>query len=41
MNKKIILITGVGFTVLNRPRAEMLHRVGLGDLLRPRARAEA
>ena len=25
----------VGFTVLDRLRAEMLHRVGLGDLLRP------
>jgi NAD(P)-dependent dehydrogenase (short-subunit alcohol dehydrogenase family) len=28
----------VGFTVLDRMRAEMLHRVGLGDLLKPRAR---
>ena len=27
----------VGFTVLDRMRAEMLHRVGLGDLLKPRA----
>lgn len=27
----------VGFTVLDRVRAEMLHRVGLGDLLKPRA----
>jgi NAD(P)-dependent dehydrogenase (short-subunit alcohol dehydrogenase family) len=26
----------VGFTVLDRVRAEMLHRVGLSDLLRPR-----
>ncbi len=26
----------VGFTVLDRLRAEMLHRVGLGDLLKPR-----
>jgi NAD(P)-dependent dehydrogenase (short-subunit alcohol dehydrogenase family) len=26
----------VGFTVLDRVRAEMLHRVGLGDLLKPR-----
>ena len=26
---------GVGFTVLARPRAEMLHRVELGDLLTP------
>lgn len=26
----------VGFSVLDRLRAEMLHRVGLGDLLRPR-----
>ena len=26
----------VGFTVLDRLRAEMLHRVGLSDLLRPR-----
>jgi len=25
----------VGFTVLERLRAEMLHRVGLGDLLGP------
>jgi len=25
----------VGFTVLDRVRAEMLHRVGLSDLLRP------
>src|SRR5262249_30191745 len=25
----------VGFTVLDRVRAEMLHRVGLGDLLKP------
>jgi len=31
----------VGFTVLDRLRAEMLHRVGLGDLLKPRAHAEA
>jgi len=29
----------VGFTVLDRVRAEMLHRVGLGDLLKPRAQA--
>ena len=29
----------VGFTVLDRLRAEMLHRVGLGDLLKPRGRA--
>lgn len=28
----------VGFTVLDRLRAEMLHRVGLSDLLKPRAR---
>jgi hypothetical protein len=27
----------VGFAVLDRMRAEMLHRVGLGDLLKPRA----
>jgi NAD(P)-dependent dehydrogenase (short-subunit alcohol dehydrogenase family) len=27
----------VGFTVLDRLRAEMLHRVGLSDLLQPRA----
>ena len=27
----------VGFTVLDRVRAEMLYRVGLGDLLKPRA----
>jgi NAD(P)-dependent dehydrogenase (short-subunit alcohol dehydrogenase family) len=27
----------VGFTVLDRVRAEMLHRVGLSDLLKPRA----
>lgn len=27
----------VGFTVLDRLRAEMLHRVGLSDLLKPRA----
>ncbi|PVX85875.1 hypothetical protein C7402_103453 [Paraburkholderia unamae] len=26
----------VGFTVLDRVRAEMLHRVGLSDLLKPR-----
>ena len=26
----------VGFTVLDRLRAEMLHRVGLSDLLKPR-----
>lgn len=26
----------VGFGVLDRLRAEMLHRVGLGDLLAPR-----
>jgi hypothetical protein len=26
----------VGFTVLDRLRAEMLHRVGMGDLLKPR-----
>lgn len=26
----------VGFTVLDRLRAEMLHRVGVGDLLKPR-----
>ncbi|OAF08361.1 oxidoreductase [Bradyrhizobium centrolobii] len=26
----------VGFTVLDRVRAEMLHRVGLGDLLKPK-----
>jgi hypothetical protein len=25
----------VGFTVLDRRRAEMLHRVGLSDLLKP------
>jgi len=25
----------VGFTVLDRLRAEMLHRVGLADLLKP------
>jgi NAD(P)-dependent dehydrogenase (short-subunit alcohol dehydrogenase family) len=31
----------VGFTVLDRLRAEMLHRVGLGDLLKPRVRAGA
>jgi hypothetical protein len=29
----------VGFTVLDRVRAEMLHRVGLGDLLKPRKQA--
>ena len=29
----------VGFAVLDRVRAEMLHRVGLGDLLKPSARA--
>ena len=29
----------VGFTVLDRVRAEMLHRVGLGDLLKPKAQA--
>ena len=29
----------VGFTVLDRLRAEMLHRVGLSDLLKPAARA--
>jgi NAD(P)-dependent dehydrogenase (short-subunit alcohol dehydrogenase family) len=29
----------VGFTVLDRLRAEMLHRVGLSDLLKPRALA--
>jgi NAD(P)-dependent dehydrogenase (short-subunit alcohol dehydrogenase family) len=28
----------VGFTVLDRVRAEMLHRVGLSDLLKPRTR---
>ncbi len=27
----------VGFSVLDRLRAEMLHRVGLSDLLTPRA----
>jgi hypothetical protein len=27
----------VGFTVLDRLRAEMLHRVGLSDVLKPRA----
>jgi hypothetical protein len=27
----------VGFTVLDRVRAEMLHRVGLSDLLKPKA----
>ncbi|MNN38880.1 hypothetical protein D3C81_1528970 [compost metagenome] len=26
----------VGFAVLDRLRAEMLHRVGMGDLLSPR-----
>ena len=26
----------VGFTVLDRVRAEMLHRVGMSDLLKPR-----
>jgi hypothetical protein len=26
----------VGFTVLDRVRSEMLHRVGLSDLLKPR-----
>jgi hypothetical protein len=26
----------VGFTVTDRLRAEMLHRVGLSDLLKPR-----
>jgi hypothetical protein len=26
----------VGFTVLDRLRAEMLHRVGFSDLLKPR-----
>jgi hypothetical protein len=26
----------VGFAVLDRVRAEMLHRVGLSDLLKPR-----
>jgi len=36
----VILITGAssGFAVLDRIRAEMLHRVGLGDLLKPRNR---
>ena len=29
----------VGFTVLDRVRAEMLHRVGLSDLLKPRKQA--
>jgi NAD(P)-dependent dehydrogenase (short-subunit alcohol dehydrogenase family) len=29
----------VGFTVLDRVRAEMLHRVGLSDLLKPKAQA--
>ncbi|HEY0178381.1 MAG TPA: oxidoreductase, partial [Dokdonella sp.] len=29
----------VGFAVLDRVRAEMLHRVGLADLLKPTARA--
>ena len=29
----------VGFTVLDRVRAEMLHRVGLSDLLKPRTQA--
>jgi NAD(P)-dependent dehydrogenase (short-subunit alcohol dehydrogenase family) len=29
----------VGFTVLDRVRAEMLHRVGFSDLLKPRAQA--
>jgi NAD(P)-dependent dehydrogenase (short-subunit alcohol dehydrogenase family) len=29
----------VGFAVLDRLRAEMLHRVGFGDLLRPSARS--
>ena len=29
----------VGFTVLDRIRAEMLHRVGLSDLLKPRTQA--
>ena len=29
----------VGFAVLDRLRAEMLHRVGLGDLLEPRSRS--
>jgi hypothetical protein len=29
----------VGFAVLDRLRAEMLHRVGLSDLLRPAAGA--
>jgi hypothetical protein len=28
----------VGFAVLDRVRAEMLHRVGLSDLLKPRTR---
>jgi hypothetical protein len=28
----------VGFAVLDRLRAEMLHRVGLSDLLSPRIR---
>ena len=27
----------VGFAVLDRVRAEMLHRVGLSDLLKPKA----
>jgi hypothetical protein len=31
----------VGFAVLDRVRNEMLHRVGLGDLLKPRAHAHA
>jgi hypothetical protein len=26
----------VGFAVLDRVRAEMLHRVGMSDLLKPR-----
>jgi NAD(P)-dependent dehydrogenase (short-subunit alcohol dehydrogenase family) len=30
----------VGFAVLDRLRAEMLHRVGFGDLLRPRLKAD-
>ena len=31
----------VGFTVLDRLRAEMLHRVGMADLLKPAMRPEA
>jgi hypothetical protein len=31
----------VAFAVIDRVRDEMLHRVGMGDLLRPRGPASA